>query len=77
MNNITKWTDFFEAEKTQDYYVKLMNNVDNAYQTETVFPPREELFSCFDLCPYEDVKVVIIGQDPYHRVGQAHGLSFS
>lgn len=77
MNNITKWNDFFEAEKTQDYYVKLMNNVENAYQTETVFPPREELFSCFDLCPYEDVKVVIIGQDPYHRVGQAHGLSFS
>lgn len=54
-----------------------MEKVDEVSKQETVYPPKEERFSCFDLCPYENVKVVIIGQDPYHGEGQAHGLSFS
>lgn len=74
MNN---WQEFLEQEKKEQYFIELMKKVENAYQTETVFPPKDEMFSCFDLCPYEDVKVVIIGQDPYHGEGQAHGLCFS
>ncbi len=74
MNN---WNDFLERESKEDYYIKLMEKVDDAYANEKVYPPREEMFSSFDLCPYDNVKVVIIGQDPYHGVGQAHGLSFS
>lgn len=71
------WSEFLEKEKKQDYYIQLMDKVENAYLNETVYPPKEEIFSCFELCPYEQVKVVIIGQDPYHGTGQAHGLSFS
>lgn len=71
------WNDFLKQEEQEEYYVKLMEKVNEAYTNETVYPPREEMFSCFELCPYQDVKVVIIGQDPYHGVGQAHGLSFS
>lgn len=74
MNN---WNDFLERESKEDYYIKLMEKVDDAYANEKVYPPREEMFSSFDLCPYDNVKVVIIGQDPYHGAGQAHGLSFS
>ena len=71
------WQEFIEQEKQQEYFIKLMEKVNEAYANETVYPPKEEMFSCFDLCPYEDVKVVIIGQDPYHGAGQAHGLCFS
>lgn len=74
---MTNWDDFLEQESKEEYYIKLMEKVNEAYATETVYPSKEEMFSCFDLCPYEDVKVVIIGQDPYHGTGQAHGLSFS
>lgn len=71
------WKDFLEQERKEVYFTDLMDKVNNAYNLETVYPSKEEMFSCFDLCPYEDVKVVIIGQDPYHGAGQAHGLSFS
>lgn len=74
MNN---WNDFLERESKEDYYIKLMEKVDDSYANEKVYPPRAEMFSSFDLCPYDNVKVVIIGQDPYHGAGQAHGLSFS
>jgi len=74
MNN---WKDFFEREKKEAYFIKLMEKVEEAYNTETVYPSKEDMFSCFDLCPYENVKVVILGQDPYHGEGQAHGLCFS
>ncbi|WP_292008428.1 uracil-DNA glycosylase [Chryseobacterium sp.] len=71
------WNEFLEEEKKEEYFIKLMEKVDEAYKNGNVFPPKEEMFSCFDLCSYDNVKVVIIGQDPYHRAGQAHGLSFS
>ncbi len=71
------WKELIEKESKEDYFIKLMEKVDESYQNETVFPPKEEIFSCFDLCPYDNVKVVILGQDPYHGAGQAHGLSFS
>lgn len=71
------WNDFLKQEEKEEYYVKLMEKVNDAYANETVYPSRDEMFSCFDLCSFDDVKVVIIGQDPYHGAGQAHGLSFS
>lgn len=71
------WKEFFEQEKQQEYYQKLMQFLEEEYRTKTIFPPKEDLFACFDACPYEDVKVVMLGQDPYHEKGQAHGLCFS
>ena len=55
----------------------LFSKVDEAYETLVVYPPKEELFSAFELTPPEQVRVVILGQDPYHEPGQAHGLAFS
>lgn len=74
---MTSWQSFLEAEKEKSYFPKLMQKVDTAYQETTVYPPREEMFSCFLHCPYDSVKVVILGQDPYHGKGQAHGMAFS
>lgn len=71
------WNTFFEQEKQQEYYQKLMQFLEAEYQNKTIYPPKEDLFTCFDACPYEDVKVVMLGQDPYHEKGQAHGLCFS
>ncbi len=71
------WRDFLNQESEKSYFSDLMKKVDDARAQHNVYPPQEQMFSCFDLCPYDQVKVVIIGQDPYHGAGQAHGLSFS
>lgn len=71
------WNELFTQEQQKAYYQKLMTFLDEEYKTKTIFPPREDLFTCFHACPYEDVKVVILGQDPYHQPQQAHGLCFS
>lgn len=71
------WNEFLEKESKESYFIKLAEKVEEARRTTTVYPPKDEMFSCFMLCPYENVKAVIIGQDPYHGAGQAHGLSFS
>lgn len=71
------WREFVEAEAERPYFRQLMHRVDAERQTQEIYPPREDMFSCFRHCPLEDVKVVIIGQDPYHGPGQAHGMSFS
>jgi uracil-DNA glycosylase len=57
-------------------FTTLMKKVDNEYKTKTIYPSKENLFKCFEL-PYKDIKMVILGQDPYHGIGQAHGLAFS
>ena len=71
------WLKPLSPEFKKPYYRQLYQTVLNAYRTETVFPPADELFSAFELTPLADVKVVILGQDPYHNYGQAHGLCFS
>ena len=71
------WKKELQSELGESYYIDLLNKVDVAYQSTTVFPPKEEIFNAFSLCPFNEVKVVILGQDPYHGLGQAHGLSFS
>lgn len=71
------WKTFFEEQEQQVYYQTLMNHVMNAYEQEVVYPPKELLFEAFSATPFDQVKVVILGQDPYHDEGQANGLAFS
>jgi len=71
------WKSAFQSEFDKDYFVKLTDFVRNEYKTKLTFPPSALIFNAFDQCPFDKVKVVIIGQDPYHGDGQAHGLCFS
>ena len=71
------WRSFLNEEFNKDYFTELIGFVGNEYDTQTIFPPKEEIFSAFNHCDLDNIKVVIIGQDPYHGVGQANGLSFS
>lgn len=68
---------FVEEQKKQEYYMTLKEKIDNEYALKTIFPPKKEIFRCLNLTSYDDVKVVILGQDPYHEKGQANGLAFS
>ncbi len=68
---------FIEEESKKDYYIKLHDFVTKEYETKTIFPPKECIFNALRYTPYENIKVLIVGQDPYHGVGEAHGLSFS
>ncbi|MFD0671894.1 uracil-DNA glycosylase [Cohnella sp. GCM10027633] len=72
-----EWQEVVEAEHTQPYYEALMKKLDEAYAERTVYPPADSVFRALELTSFNDVKVVILGQDPYHGAGQAHGLSFS
>ena len=71
------WKEQLAPEFKKGYYRELYNKVRDEYGHHQVFPPADELFKAFELTPYESVKVVILGQDPYHGDGQAEGLSFS
>lgn len=71
------WQVVLEKEFELPYMLQLFAQLKEAYQTTTVYPPREKVFSAFELTPYSEVKVVILGQDPYHGPHQANGLSFS
>jgi len=71
------WKGKLEKEFEKEYFVQLTHFVKNEYQTQVVYPPGKEIFRAFDCCTFEEVKVVIIGQDPYHGEGQANGLCFS
>lgn len=71
------WKEIIEAERQQEYFRKLEGTVDAEYEQHTVYPVREDIFNAFKLTPLSQVKAVILGQDPYCRPGQAHGLSFS
>ena len=71
------WLPKLEPEFKKPYYKKLYEYVNEEYQRTQVFPPAEEIFTALHLTPLSEVKVVILGQDPYHEINQAHGLSFS
>lgn len=71
------WKSALQSEFDKDYFVILTDFVRNEYKTKLTFPPSALIFNAFDQCPFDKVKVVIIGQDPYHGDGQAHGLCFS
>jgi uracil-DNA glycosylase len=71
------WKQRLAEEFEKEYFVKLTEFVRAEYASKTIYPPAKLIFNAFDHCPFDDVKVVIIGQDPYHGPGQAHGLCFS
>lgn len=71
------WREQLLQEFNKPYFNQLTEAVRREYQTATCYPPGRLIFNAFNLCPFDKVKVVIIGQDPYHEPGQAHGLSFS
>jgi len=71
------WQTILSDEIIKPYFVELMNTVEQEYQNSVCFPPKELIFSAFNNCPFKEIKVVIIGQDPYHGDGEANGLSFS
>ena len=71
------WRQVLQPEFDKPYFELLTDFVRHAYRTTQCFPPAGQIFRAFDLCPFDTVRVVIIGQDPYHDVNQAHGLCFS
>jgi len=71
------WKRILAEEFQKPYFQELRKFIRNEYQTKVVFPPAKLMFAALDLCPFDKVKVVILGQDPYHGTGQAHGLCFS
>lgn len=74
---VDSWKRRLQGEFTEEYFMKLTAFVKDEYRTKTVYPPGNLIFNAFDLCHFDKVKVVIIGQDPYHGPEQAHGLCFS
>jgi uracil-DNA glycosylase len=71
------WGEQLKEEFDKPYFQRLTEFVRKEYSSTTVYPPAKLIFNAFDSCPFNEVKVVIVGQDPYHAPGQAHGLSFS
>ena len=71
------WDDFLQKEYNKDYYQNLRKILADEYSRYTIFPDMYSIFNAFKLTPFSKVSVVILGQDPYHNVGQAHGLAFS
>ena len=79
MANVLKndWKDLLDDEFNKEYYQTLRNFLTNEYKTKTIYPDKYDIFNALHFTSYKDIKVVILGQDPYHGPGQAHGLSFS
>ncbi|MCI8717728.1 MAG: uracil-DNA glycosylase [Lachnospiraceae bacterium] len=78
MSEITNdWLPALQEEFKKPYYAELYKKVQEEYKETQIFPPADDIFNAFHFTPLSEVKVVIIGQDPYHNVGQAHGLCFS
>ena len=71
------WSEILSTRFDKDYKIKLFSWLNEEYKTKTIFPPQEKIFNALNLVPIDKVKVVIIGQDPYHTYGQADGLAFS
>ena len=79
MSNILKndWKELLEDEFSKEYYQTLRQFLLEEYKTKKIYPDKHDIFNSLHLTPYKDIKVIILGQDPYHGPGQAHGLSFS
>lgn len=72
-----KWDKILEEEYKKEYFIKLLKTLQIEYRTKTIFPPKHDVFKAMRLTDYDNIKVVILGQDPYHGEGEAEGLSFS
>ena len=77
MITCSKWNNILTTEKEKPYFNHLLVKLDDLYNSHTIYPPKSQIFSALNLTPFDDVKVVILGQDPYHGENQAHGLAFS
>jgi uracil-DNA glycosylase len=77
VNMGNKWDDILKEEFSKDYYLKLRGFLKEEYSTKTIYPSMYDIFNALKYTDYDDVKVVILGQDPYHGEGEAHGLAFS
>ena len=73
----SSWQQRLQSEFDKPYFENLTAFVRHEYATKTVYPPGSQIFAAFDACPFDQVKVVILGQDPYHEPRQAHGLCFT
>ncbi|MEE0937584.1 MAG: uracil-DNA glycosylase [Bacteroidales bacterium] len=71
------WKKVLSSEFEKEYFKTLRDFIHSEYRNKIIYPPAKQIFNAFDSCPFESVKVVILGQDPYHEPSQAHGLSFS
>lgn len=71
------WKKVLGSEFEKEYFKALRDFIHSEYRSKIIYPPAKQIFNAFDSCPFESVKVVILGQDPYHEPSQAHGLSFS
>ena len=71
------WDEVLSEEFKKDYFLKITEFIDEEYKTKTIYPPYDDIYNAFKMTPLSEVKVVILGQDPYHEAGQAHGLAFS
>ena len=71
------WEEHLRSEIRKPYFAELVEKLNSEYENEVCYPSKERIFNAFNLCPFDKVKVVILGQDPYHEQGQAMGLSFS
>ena len=74
---MNRFKTIVEIESQKEYYQKLHQIIEKEYETKTIYPPKQEIFRALNLCDFDDVKVVILGQDPYHEPHQANGLAFS
>ena len=72
-----EWSEFLKSEFKKSYFIRLADFLKEEYQTKTIYPVKKDVFSCFEYCDYSALKVVILGQDPYHQPHQAHGCAFS
>jgi len=77
INFNSSWQSLLNEEINKPYFIELLNSVKVEYSKHTCYPPKELIFSAFDYCSFDNLKVVIIGQDPYHGEGEANGLCFS
>lgn len=73
----TSWKEIINIEKKKPYFCELKKFIDKEYEQSIIYPLKKHIFNAFNMTPYNEVKVVILGQDPYHGPDQAHGLSFS
>jgi len=72
-----EWDNILKNEFNKTYFKELKNFIENEYESKTIFPEKEDIFNAFKYCLFSDVKLIIIGQDPYHNFNQSHGLAFS
>jgi len=77
MKNNINWQNIIKKEQQKEYYKKLEVFLNKEYETKKIYPPQDKIFTAFELCSCDNLKVVILGQDPYHQINQAQGLAFS